>query len=75
MNVNVTFSEPIACKTCGTPVRVRYEDRKYAGIAEPNPIPGTEDKNPVHEIHRCRQKQEHEKIQELRGELNQAPQF
>ena len=53
MDVNVTFSEPAICQHCGKAVRIRYHDDERIGIAEPDPIPGTEDKNPVHLIHNC----------------------
>ena len=53
MDVNVTFSEPVNCEHCGKAVRIRYHDDERIGLAESNPMPGTEDKNPVHQIHKC----------------------
>ena len=54
MDINVTFSEPVNCEHCNQLVRIRYHDNEPAGIAEPDPIPGTEGKNPVHQIHNCK---------------------
>lgn len=53
MDAEVTFSEPVNCEHCGEKVRVRYVDGEVYSIAEPDPIPGTESKNPVYPVHQC----------------------
>ncbi|MDE0685614.1 MAG: hypothetical protein OXI63_22020 [Candidatus Poribacteria bacterium] len=54
MDAEIRHSDPINCVICGEAVRIKYVNDEYYALVQVNPIPGTEDKNPIAQSHNCK---------------------
>lgn len=53
MDAEVKHSDPLNCVMCDEAVRIKYVNDEYYCLVEADPIPGTEDKNPIFQSHQC----------------------